>query len=751
MEPHPSLVRIVVVAAILGTPGAAPSFGSGPSAEPAVRDPAQSTAPEAPGQATAPSSQPQQNGAPPDQTVGSSEAAAPVPLTPWFPDLPDTGPRYDLSPNGPANPLFVQALMAYTRQAWPEAEASFRQLLAQDPGSPLTDTAQAFLAELLVAGPPAEQRGQAAIDAYRRIIRDFPQTSNAGRAYWRIGDLYVGMYMRVEAQAAYEQGAATLPAGADADRAWLGLAATYVAEQRWPEAERILKRLSGQSADDEIRRYGLLALADLQHAKQQFPAAQPLYETVDRQWPEFLKGRPLSFLRAIENARRAGQWGLVRRWATLFYNLYPRSAQAPLALVEIGDAFHHEGAPARAARFYAEAITRYPETPGASLGLVRMAELGLEQATGDAQHLVRSTVKALFQNGPTPNLDATLRGKALREVADAKADDAAGSEALFRLGEHYEALPDQARALAAYRELVLRAGRVADDPWPTAAGHRLSALLLPRLKEALTQSNDLQTVTLFYPLWGSDEQIFADQETVLQAVVVYRRIGFTPEAVRLCQYLLRRSSDGPIREEALFHLGQAYLDQNDFVAARQVFERYRLQHPLGRLRAEALLCLARVHRGLRNDDTAVRVLRRWLTLFPAHPARQEARVLLAQALADSGQPGEALRIYADMERAGVLARQPDVAALIQYADLLQAFRRYDDAVTRYWQALRTSPDAAQTDWIRIQLARVWRAQGHRPEARKLLRELNQSTADELLARLAASMQADLTATKTGGS
>ena len=641
--------------------------------------------------------------------------------------------------------------MAYTRQAWPEAEASFRQLLAQDPNSRLTDTAQAFLAELLVAGPPVEQRGQAAIDAYRRIIRDFPQTSNAGRAYWRIGDLYVGMAMRVEAQAAYEQGAATLPEGADADRAWLGLAATYAAEQRWPEAERILRRLSGQSNDDEIRRYSLLALADLLHAKQQFPAAQPLYETVDRQWPEFLKGRPLSFLHAIENARRAGQWGLVRRWATLFYNLYPRSAQAPLALVEIGDAFHHEGVPARAARFYAEAITRYPETPGASLGLVRMAELGLEQATGDAQHLVRSTVKALFQNGPTPNLDATQRGKALREVADAKADDAAGSEALFRLGEHYEALPDQTRALAAYRELVLRAGRVADDPWPTAAGRRLSTLLLPRLKEALKQSNDLQTVTLFYPLWGSDEQIFADQETVLQAVTVYRRIGFTPEAVRLCQYLLRRSSDGPIREEALFHLGQAYLDQSDFVAARQVFERYRLQHPLGHLRAEALLYLARVHRGLRNDETAVHVLRRWLTLFPAHPARQEARVLLAQALVDSGQPDEALRIYADMERAGVLARQPGVAALIQYADLLQAFRRYDDAVTRYWQALRTSPDAAQTDWIRIQLARVWRAQGHRPEARKLLKELNQLTADELLARLAASMQADLTATKTGGS
>ncbi|MDE3119705.1 MAG: hypothetical protein KGL03_11905, partial [Nitrospirota bacterium] len=111
----------------------------------------------------------------------------------------------------------------------------------------------------------------------------------------------------------------------------------------------------------------------------------------------------------------------------------------------------------------------------------------------------------------------------------------------------------------------------------------------------------------------------------------------------------------------------------------------------------------------------------------------------------------ALRLYAEVERTGILARPTGVAALIQYADLLQASRRYDDAVTRYWQALRASPDAAQTDWIRIQLARVWRAQDHRPAARQLLKDLNRLTTDELLARLAASMQADLAATKTGGS
>lgn len=746
MEHHPSLMYMVLAAALLGASGASPSLGAPPPSEPVSQG--RATPPEQEKQAAA-SAQPSPTVAEP--SLDGSPAEAPTPLTPWFPDLPDAGPRYEPPVTGPAASLFEQGLAAYARQAWPEAEASFRQILTQGSDGPLQEAAQAFMAELLVVASPAEQRGQTAIDAYRRIIRDFPETPNARRAYWRLGDLYAEKNMRVEAQAAYEQGAAALPAGADADRAWLGLAATYVADRRWPEAARILTRLNGQTADDEIRRYGMLGLADLLHVQQQFPSAQSLYEATDRQWPEFFKGRPLSFLRAIENAKRVERWNLVRRWALLFYNLYPRSAQAPLALVEIGEAFHRDAEPVRAARFFAEAVIRYPKTRGAGLGLVRLSELGLEQATGDASHLLRSTVEALFRDGPAPNLDATGRGKTLRAVAEANRDDTTGSEALFRLGEHYEALPDRPRAIAAYRELVMRAGHVADDPWPPLAGRRLSVLLQPQLKEALTQSNDLQTVTLFHALWGADEQIFADQETVLRAATVYRRIGFTSESVRLFLYVLRRSSGGPIREDALFHLGQAYLDQDDFVAARLVFERYRLQYPLGRWKAEALWSLALVHRGLRNDQTVVGMCRRWLTLFPAHPLRQEVRIMLAQALVDTGRSGEALRIYADMERVGVFARPSSTAALVQYADLLYASRRYDDAVTRYWQALRASPDAAQTDWIRIQLARVWRAQDHRPAARKLLRELTHLTTDELIARLAASMQADLSAVRTGGS
>jgi len=738
VDHYPCLARVLIVSLAVAAPGLWPVLGD---EAPALASPAI----------------PKPVGARPEGTTKKPvaeqqpQAESPLSFVSWVPDLPDAGPRYVRPLEGPAASLFEQGLAAQSREAWAEAETFFNQALARDPSGPLADAAQAYLAERLVAepGPGMVQRRQAAITAYRRIIRDFPRTANAARAYWRIGDLYVAMDMRAEGQASYEHATANLPAGADADRAWLGLAIAYAAEQRWREAARIFTQLHTQTADDVIRRYSTVGLADALHRDRQFAAAQPLYETVGQHWLDFLKGRPGSLLHAIENAKHTTREALTRRWSLQFYNLYPGAEQAPSALVDVADSFYREGARERATMFYAEAIVRYPDSPAAGLGRVRLAEMGFEDATSD--HALQSAVKALFRDGPAPSLDTTERRKVLRAVADAGGDRRAGSEALFRLGEQHEALSEPTNAIAVYRELVAKEGRLQDDPWPALGWRRLAALLTPRLVAALKQGDDLQAITFFHPLWAADDRIFVDRGITLKMAAIYRRLGFTPEAVRLYQSLLQGSSDGAIREEALFYLGQTYLDQEDFAAARHVYDRYRLQYPLGRWKTDALLLLARAHQGLQNYDTVSTLCRRWLRLYPTHPDGQAVRLMLAHALVEEGHTEEALHVYAELEREGTMARPSEVTALVRYADVLYHARRYDDAVTRYRQALRAQPAPVQADWIRLQLARIWRAQAHRAAARGVLKELNGVTTDELIARLSASMQADLATGTTGGS
>jgi len=695
---------------------------------------------------------------------GSAEPAGPASSEPPAPhqpdqasaapaDLPDDGPRYEQPVKGPGATMFQTGLAAYAAKHNGEAGAAFFTVVEKHPRSPLADAARAFLAELQITAVPTPQTRQLAIDAYRRLIRDFPGSLNAARAYWRIGDIYVAMNMRAEAQGAYEHGVVRLEEGPDAERAILGLAASFAAQGHWPEADREFTRVLGRTSGEVLRQYATLGLADVRYSQKEYAAAQPLYDTMWVRWPAFLKLRPASLVRAMNNATLAGRPVEARRLALTFYNLYPRSAEAAQALIRVGDTFRLSGSRREAVLFYGEAIRRYPDSVGAFAARMRLAELGLEQMSKERDHQLQYTVAALFHDEPSPSLDQAERAKVLRAVAEANPKQAAGSEALFHLGEHYEAADDLPQMMQAYGAAVARVGRIPDDPWPAAAGRRLSVRITPLILQTLADQDDFKTVSLFQSLWGADDAVFADQDLIVKVAGVYRRLGFTPEAVRLYQGLLQsRQATPPLQEETLYNLGQTYLDQKDFLAARQVFERYRLQHPLGRWRVEAHLALLQAYRGQEDYEGMIRSSRRWLQLYPTHQARHQVREGLAAALVNVGQTGEALRIYADLARVTAADGGPDPALLIHYGDLLVQTKRYDDAVTRYWQALRASPDQRQADWIRLQLARVWRTQAHPNAAGKVLQDLNQQTADELLARFSASMQADLSgAGKKGGS
>ncbi len=68
----------------------------------------------------------------------------------------------------------------------------------------------------------------------------------------------------------------------------------------------------------------------------------------------------------------------------------------------------------------------------------------------------------------------------------------------------------------------------------------------------------------------------------------HQRLSFPVEAARLYQAVIRDPKAESFHEVAIMGLGRSYLEQKDMRAARAVFERYRLQFPIGRFGAEAV-------------------------------------------------------------------------------------------------------------------------------------------------------------------
>lgn len=669
-------------------------------------------------------------------------------------ELPDDGPRYDKFHQGPDLPLFEQVLGAYRCQDSGAAEAGMRALAQQFPASPLLPAARAFLAELVAAGrpSPAEPRNQPsqaplhlqglldAIEAYRTVIRDFPESPNAVRAQWRIGDLFAQMGTRAEARAAYERVLSAVTSGYDADRALLGMAVNDAAWGRGRDAEQGFALLRKRTDNDKILRQATVLLADALYARRQLREAQPLYEAAYRRWPAFVKQRRESLLRFAEAESLVGSEVLSRQLLTAYANLYPQAPDAPVLLVRIGDSFRAAGERGRAGMFYSAAVERYPGTEGEAAARMRLAELGREVMSTEKEQSLTLAVQALVRRNGSPNLDEAEQRRVLRDVAEANQTVPLGSEALYHLGEHFEAGRRWADAVRTYRAAIARHGRLQDDVWPEAAAHRLFVLLSPMFLEAIQSRDATLVVALYRQFDPFSERLFQASPMLLSIADAHREIGLVTEAVKLYQALLETQSLKAVHEGALVGLGRSYLDQEDFKAARQVFGRYALQYPLGRWKAEALRFRAVAYKGEGESQAVIRTCREWLQRYPAHGDRREVLLMLADALQATGQPVELLGVYEALE-----ADSPRAASetRLRHGDLLVQLKRYDDALAQYRQAVEAAAEPEQAQWARIQMALILRAQKRYADARLVLKELEAEHPDEWIGRLSQAMRDDL--------
>ena len=105
-------------------------------------------------------------------------------------DLPDPGPRPEPQLTEAAELHVAHALSFFDRGEWDAATQAFRQAAEQFSGSTVVPMVRAFLAEIVSHKEQTTQRRLDAVQAYVELIRDFPDSANARRARWRIGDLY---------------------------------------------------------------------------------------------------------------------------------------------------------------------------------------------------------------------------------------------------------------------------------------------------------------------------------------------------------------------------------------------------------------------------------------------------------------------------------------------------------------------------------------------------------------------------------
>jgi TolA-binding protein len=614
--------------------------------------------------------------------------------------LPDDGPRYERTVEGPESAQFLEAVEAVARKQYAVARAGFDALARLDSARGLTPSLKAFLAELTLLENPTDHGRREAIAQYRSIIGAYPKNANAFRAFWRVGDLYAEMGWFQEAIAAYEYALSRGLPRYDADRAMLALGVTLGELGRWTEAERAFGIVRNRSTEERLVVRATLDQANALYVQGRKRDAVVLYDLLYRRWPNLLKKNVDGLqqygdaLFEVQELKRACEIDL------LLYNLFPSHRYAGTALVRLGDSHSRLGLRTQAEHFYTVVQTLYPDTAAAVIARMRLSRKEQEVAASAGEDFLRKKVEGMIRGSGMSYLDPS-EGEALHKaIALEHQDDMLGSEALFHLAEYYELRGDLAHAIEVYQAVARRTGVIPQDPWPQAAGLHLATLLKPQLEAALKSKQDVQVLTLFHSHGHAPEQHYIGTRTLLEVADTHRRLGFSTEAVHLYQMLVKDRKAAVLHEEALLGLGESYYDQRDPAAAQNVFESFRLQYPRSARSAQVSrqLTTAMLEQGDRHN--AIRVMRYWTRLQPRDAARGWFYVTLARTLAEDQKREEAAAAFEDALRNNVLHAPND---LLLYADLLLQLNKPDQAVDLYRQVLKSGPDTAEAEWARVQI------------------------------------------------
>jgi len=662
--------------------------------------------------------------------------------------LPDDGPRYDRTMKGPESLQFQKSVEALNQGQYTAARAGFEALATLDSASALIPPLKAFLAELTLLEDPTDHGRREAIAQYRSVIGSYPKNSNALRAFWRVGDLYVEMGWFHEAIGAYEYALSLELPRHDTDRSMLALGVTLGELGRWTEAERAFDTVRKRAVDDRLVVRATFDQANALYAQRRKRDALPLYDLLYQSWPALLKKNPDALqqygdaLFEIQELRRACEIDL------LLYNLFPSHRHAGTALVRLGDSHSRLGLRTSAELFYTAAQTQYADTASAVVARMRLSRIEQEISVSAGEDFLRKKVEGMIRGSGISYLDSSEGEELYKAIALEHQYDILGSEALFHLAEHYELRGNAARAIQVYQDVTRRTGVLPHDPWPLAAGLHLTSILKPQLETALKSKKDVQVLTLFHSHGQAPEQHYIGTQTLLEVADTHRRLGFSTEAVHLYQTLVKNRKAAALHEEALLGLGESYLDQLDPAAARNVFESFRLQYPRSERSTlvSRQLTTAMLEQG--DRQSAIRVMRQWLHIHPRDSARGWIYVTLARTLAEDQKRQEAAAAFEDALRNNVLRAPQD---LLLYADLLMRLNKPERAVDLYRQVLKAGPGPAEAEWARAQIML-------NPEAKN--RTGPQSTVmvadaefdDPLLHRAAAAMQSGRRATmeKEGG-
>jgi len=451
-----------------------------------------------------------------------------------------------------------------------------------------------------------------------------------------------------------------------------------------------------QYADSEYLPEAHFWTANYYHAVGQYENAEKSLEEVLNLDPViFVKYPEYLFLRA-KNFLYLEDYDGAREYLFKAVNIGRQQEGADMLLTRIGDTYHNQDNEKEAEKFYRMVVDYYPETEGASISRLRMADYSSDTSVLD-------------------------------EISTYTDNESISELALLQKGYRQYDKGQYASVVETVKPLV-------DKPVETETRKSAKRLFFNAAEKeiaGLYQEGKFKDLTDFY----TPEKDLLDKEikieTMLKVAMAFKEVGLYEEAIRTFKGI--RLSELNLQQGGAYFTGfaETYLGNGDKDDARDLLEKaknYNLQ-PVDKQRVSRTLALLYIEENMLNDAQSL-----------CNSIIEGERLLPEDELADvyflSGRILNLQKRYSDAEAAinaapGMPDRIKNDSLMSAYMELGKAYYHtgnYPGAVRSFEKGFDLGYAENNKDYwnLRLDLAQAYADNGEHDRARALLSEISES-------------------------
>lgn len=606
----------------------------------------------------------------------------------------------------PDSRLFQDAMVLFDNRQWAMARNKVQQIIHRYPETPYAKKARFLLPDILqemYANDPAAHYRELT-QSFQDVLNRYPESPYRGGALLGLARLHRNMGNHAEALAYYKLARNSSP---DSDTliaglAMLDMAKIYQTTDRMNQALLLLENLLEATDIQEIRDQTLLEIARIRYEQKFFnESLNLLNQLVSRDRANYFRYPDVS-LYTGNNYFQLGRYDRAGKHLLHHYNSVPSKRGKDMILARVGDAFLQAGRGMDAVRYFQWVVNRYPDTEGAALGWLRLAEQ-MEKKSDNPLSMSYSP-KQIYEN-----IRDTYQGQSI--------NDSLAQLAILKLAVLYQEEKNYSESL---KTLQLFFKNNPDRSLRENGRFALKNVLEAMIQKAYEEKDYTRVISLYtqearpvLPLMDLDSMR-------LMVARAYRHSGDHPAALELYQKV---AASMPLKEapdDVLYFTGNALFEASKFDVAKERLSRLIHAYPQSPYAGAAMNRMGQLLMAEEKYRDAVTMMTRALS-HPLSPCdRADLLVRTGRAALADQDMEKTLSVLETARQA--MDQCPALAGYLgdQVGDLYFQAGVFDKAVDIYTHVLELADSQVEEAFVQYKTAlSLWRS-GQQEAGRALL-------------------------------